>query len=79
MHGTNDKVVIVGVTTSTDAAALAAFREKSGANYPILMGLTEESKAAYGITGFPALRVLAADGSVAGSDEAAVTKCLEAK
>lgn len=72
-------MVIVGVTESTNMEHIQQFRDAAGAKYPILHGLSADTKKAYGVERYPSVRVLAKDGSVAGTDEASIAKCVEAK
>lgn len=67
---------MVGATEAA-AADLAKFRDRSGATYPILHGLSADSKTAYGVTSYPSVRLLAKDGTIAATDEAGIKKILE--
>ena len=77
MRSEHNNIELVGATVSTDAAAIKAFREKSGADFPILLGVTEETRTAYGAKGYPYFAVLDGHGAVVGSDDAAIKKCVD--
>ena len=72
MRKKHEGLEIIGATTEANKAAIADFRKRSGADYPILRGLSEESKKAYGVKGYPFFVVLNKDGTIAGSDDAAI-------
>ncbi len=76
MRSEHKNIELVGATASTDAAAIKAFREETGADFPILLGVSEETRTAYGAKGYPYFAVLDAHGAVIGSDEAAVKKAV---
>jgi hypothetical protein len=69
MQRTNTRLETVGLTESTDRAAIDAFRSDTGATYPILYGLSTETKAGYGVEKAPSLRVVDGQGRVVGDDE----------
>ena len=76
MRSKHDNLEIAGATASDDLAAIQAFRTKSGADYPILYSVSADTAKAYGVTGYPFFVVLNADGSIAGSGEAALEAAL---
>jgi hypothetical protein len=65
---------VIGATEVSDVEAIKGFRAKTGADYPILHGLTAETKTAYGVKSYPFFVVLNKDGTIAGSDDAAIAK-----
>lgn len=67
---------IVGATEVSSVDAIKGFRTKTGADYPILHGLSAETKQAYGVKGYPFFVVINKDGTIAGSDDAAITKAV---
>lgn len=76
MRTKHGNIELAGATTSSDTGAIKAFREKSGADYPILHGLSADTAKAYGVTSYPYFVVLNEDGSIAGNGEAALTKAV---
>ena len=66
---------IVGATPSTDPAAIKGFLEKTGSTFPVMPGLHAYAKDAWGITGFPSVRIVK-DGKRVGDDEAALEAIL---
>lgn len=75
MQKKHDNLEVSGATEA-NAAALEKFRADTGAAFPILTGLDAGTKKAYGIVGYPTIRVLDANGRVIGSDMAALEKAL---
>ena len=67
---------VIGATESSSVDAIKGFRTRSGADYPILHGVTAETKQAYGVKGYPFFVVINKDGTIAGSDDAAITKAI---
>jgi hypothetical protein len=67
---------VVGATQSDDTAAVEAFRSKSGASYPMLYGLEASVKEAYGVKGYPAVRVIGKDGRLIGDSLEALEEAL---
>ncbi len=76
MRKKHPNLEIAAATMSTDKAAIAGWLAKVGADLAILNGVSDATIKAYGVTNYPTLRVLAKDGSVAGSDQAALEKIL---
>jgi hypothetical protein len=77
MRSKHDNIEVVGATASDDLDAIQAFRTKSGADYPILYGMSAETAQAYGVKDYPYFVVLESDGSIAGSGEAVLEHALE--
>ncbi len=69
---------VIGATEVKDLGAIKGFRERSGADYPILHGLEADVKKAYGVKGFPFFVVINKDGTIAGSDDAAIKSAVGA-
>ena len=67
---------MAGITDETNPDAIAAFRETTGATYPILMGVSDETKEAYDVTRAPSVRVVDKDGKRAGDDMEALEAAL---
>ncbi len=65
---------IIGATEVDSLEAIQGFRTKTGADYPILHGLTAEAKQAYGVKSYPFFVVIGKDGTIVGSDDAAIAK-----
>ena len=72
----NKNLEVVGITEASDTDAIKDFRESTGAEYPLLLGVSADTKNDYEFKGAPSFVVLAADGTVAGRDEAALEKSL---
>jgi hypothetical protein len=75
MQKEHPELKVAGATTTTDAAAIAGFLEKAGGSFPVMAGLDAASKDAWGITGFPSVRVVK-DGKRVGDRESAVETAL---
>ena len=76
MRSENPKLDIAAVTTRTDTEAIRRWKEGVGASLPVLTGVSKATADAYGVRSYPTFRVLAADGRVIGSDDAALKKAL---
>lgn len=76
MRTKHDNLELAGATASGDLDAIKAFRERSGADYPVLHGLSDATAKAYGVKGYPYFVVLNPDGTIAGSGEAALKAAL---
>jgi hypothetical protein len=72
----NRTLRVVGLTESADTSAIEAFRETAGAAYPMLHGLSAATKEAYGVTGYPSLRVVDRQGRRAGDGLEALERAL---
>ena len=75
MQKEHPELKVAGATTTTDPEAIKGFLEKAGGSFPVLAGLKSASKDAWGITGFPSVRVVK-DGKRAGDAESAVETAL---
>lgn len=75
MQKKHPELMIAGATPSTDAGAIKGFLEKAGGTFPVMPGLHAESKAAWGIAGFPSVRIVK-DGKRVGDDEGALEAIL---
>ena len=68
MQKTHPGLILTGATPSTDVEAIKGFLAKAGRTFPVMPGLDSYSKEAWGITGFPSVRVVK-DGKRAGDKE----------
>ncbi len=75
MQAEHSELEIAGATAAA-SGDLAAFRSQTGAEFPILTGVSAATLKAYEVTGMPTIRILGADGKVVGKDEAALEKAL---
>ncbi len=75
MQKEHPELKVAGATTSADPEAIKGFLEKAGGTFPVLAGLDAASKYAWGISGFPSVRVVK-DGKRAGDKESAVETAL---
>ena len=58
--------MIVGATAFEDPGAVADFRGRTDATYPMLRGVTEDTRKAFEVSGYPALRIIGKKGGIAG-------------
>jgi hypothetical protein len=63
--GERDDLTVVGASPY-DEGAVADFAGRTGARYPMLTGLTDEAREAWGVRGYPALVVIDRTGRIAG-------------
>jgi hypothetical protein len=77
MRSQGRAIEVVGLTGSTDRAAIEKFRADTGASYPMLYGLSADTKNSYGVSGYPRLRVVDRGGRRVGDDLAAVQSALD--
>jgi hypothetical protein len=59
-------LVVVGATSFSEAGAVADFRSRTGAAYPMLSGVTEDTRRAYEVSGYPSVRVIGKNGGIVG-------------
>lgn len=79
-HGSNSGDIIIlaaaqpNVGQEGSAAEIAAFLEENGYTYPVVMDTSGQAFAQYGIRAFPTTFMIAADGTVFGYVEGAISR-----